>query len=658
MQAVRSWYSSVASCAGAGLVTLACMLAGGGAAATTASAQEPGPNLFTTIGITRSETRANSQIAGNPPYSLPAEEMPPSRTVGAPPDDDFDNVPLRMPDTSGNLPNLAAFRGQVLTLRPEAKKQYSKIHFFGTTTDGGPAGGVFVLRYSDDTTQSIQVQFRDWCNPQDSAAHHVAIGPLSQRYRTTGGDTAQCAIFHVPANAQAGKTLVSVTFPATTTPGDPPIQGYLMALTLEQSDGVFEMPDLSGRVPVPGDDIPPVTSHAFAPADPDGQGGWYTDPVAVTLTATDEGGSQVEQMMYRVDGGPPQAYGGPFRLDSDGEHKLEYRSIDGSGNAETFKSTAVKVDVHAPTTTASPNPGLPFGIDGWHDGAVKVSLTARDASGSGTAGTEYRLDGGEWQQYGSPITVEEAGIHELEYRSKDVAGNVEAARSLAVKVDKTAPVTTARINGAAPQADYQGGARVAFIRTDGDGSGAVTTEYRIGDGGWTPYTGAFDLAALGGYRIDYRSRDLVGNVENYRSVLFTIRPGPIVTGTPPAARRPAPFAALVPVARGRSTIAALRQGKLAVRVSCQSVERGTLRLTVNRAVARKLHLASRVLAERSVRCGAEGRGTVTLKVSRRVKRQLARSRGTVHATLTLRMSGSAGAAEDRMPVALRQGAEN
>jgi hypothetical protein len=59
-----------------------------------------------------------------------------------------------------------------------------------------------------------------------------------------------------------------------------------------------------------------------------------------------------------------------------------------------------------------------------------------------------------------------------------------------------------------------------------------------------------------------------------------------------------------------------------------------------------------------VRCGAEGRGTVTLKPSRRVKRRLARSRGTVHATLALRMSGSAGAAEDRVPVALRQGPEN
>ena len=62
--------------------------------------------------------------------------------------------------------------------------------------------------------------------------------------------------------------------------------------------------------------------------------------------------------------------------------------------------------------------------------------------------------------------------------------------SLAIKVDRTAPVTTARINGAAPVAEYFGPVRIALTRTDGDGSGAVATEYRVGDGAWTPYTGA------------------------------------------------------------------------------------------------------------------------------------------------------------------------
>ena len=75
-----------------------------------------------------------------------------------------------------------------------------------------------------------------------------------------------------------------------------------------------------------------------------------------------------------------------------------------------------------------------------------------------------------------------AGLHTLEYRSTDVAGNVEDPRALPLKIDATAPRTTALVNGAAPVAAYAGGARVTFSRTDGDGSGAVATEYRVAAG--------------------------------------------------------------------------------------------------------------------------------------------------------------------------------
>ncbi len=501
-----------------------------------AAPTSPQTNLFDTIGITRSETRGNSGIFGEPTnYSLPSEEMPPSRTVGPGPDDEADDVPLRMPDTSGNVPNLAAFHGQTLTLRPEDQKPYSKIHLFGMTTDGGPAGGDFVLRYSDNSTQSIRVDFRDWCNQQDTPEHHVAIGPLTQRYRTVGEDGAPCSIYHVPKTAQAAKTLVSVTLPSTTTPGDPPIQGYLMALTLEEPSGLFEMPDLSGSVQFPDDDEAPVTTHTFNPAAPDGEQGWYAGPVRVTLAATDEaGGSGVEQMMYRVDGGPPKPYGGPFDYAVDGEHTLEYRSVDGAGNAEAYKPVTLKVDANAPTTTATARPGRPLGAAGWYDSAVELTLSADDGAGSGTAATEYRVDGGEWQPYDEPIAIEEAGVHDVEFHSSDVAGNDEAIRRTRLSIDETAPVTSARINGAAPQPEYTGAVRVALIRTDGDGSGVVRTDYRIGDGPWTEYTGAFDIDGDRGHRVDFRSLDLAGNVENFRTVTFVIRPGPAPSGGTPS----------------------------------------------------------------------------------------------------------------------------
>ena len=107
---------------------------------------------------------------------------------------------------------------------------------------------------------------------------------------------------------------------------------------------------------------------------------------------------------------------------------------------------------------------------------------------------------------------------------------------------------------------------MAFTRTDGDGSGAVATEYAIGDGDWTPYTGAFVVDGLGGHRVDFRSIDVVGNVENFRSVVFTIRSAPpTVTGAQPqvpSAQPAQPFAALDPPAARRATLTALRQRPL------------------------------------------------------------------------------------------------
>lgn len=618
---------------------LACVLA----ALAGAPAQAQSPNLFTTIGITTETTRDNSGIRG--PYSLPAEEMPTSRTVAVAPDDGQDDVPLRMPDTTGNLPNMAAFEGQVLNLRAEDQRNYSKIHFFGTTADGS-GGGDFKLTYEGGATQTISVSFPDWCS-----SGHWAIGPLSKRWRPGTSDGAPCGIFHLPATTDASKKLVSVSFPPTTASG-PPEVAYLMALTLEQADGTFRLPDMSGREPCADESIAPVTTHELDPPAPNGDEGWYAGAVGVTLKAKDEdGGSGVEQVSYRLDGGPVRPYAGTIRLDADGPHTVEYRSIDCAGNIEAFKSVELQVDAHAPLTGASTSPGTAYGPEGWYDGAITVTLRARDGEGSGVRSTEYSLDGAPYTTYGGPVTIGGAGPHTLAYRSKDVAGNVESERIMRARVDATAPQTIALINGAAPREAYQDGVRVALVRTDGDGSGATATEYRLDGSAWKAYEGAFDVLSLGEHRVDYRSRDAVGNTEPYRTLRFALvtPPLPLPTFAPalvPAT--PSPFASLAPP--GRTTLRAVRLGRFSARVSCQGVDRAVVRLTVARSAARRLGLKSRVLAQRTVRCGEQGRATARLKPAAKVRRALKRSRRSVEAVLTLR----AGTLTDSEPIALRR----
>ncbi len=127
------------------------------------------PGIFDTIGITQEDTRANSEINGSPsPYSFIGEQMPPSKSVGVPGDDATDDVPLRMPDTRGNVENFASFAGQVIELPEAQQRAYTKLHFFGTGTDNGntPTGGDFTLTFADGTTETMAIRFRDWANPR------------------------------------------------------------------------------------------------------------------------------------------------------------------------------------------------------------------------------------------------------------------------------------------------------------------------------------------------------------------------------------------------------------------------------------------------------------------------------------------------------------
>ena len=71
-------------------------------------------------------------------------------------------------------------------------------------------------------------------------------------------------------------------------------------------------------------------------------------------------------------------------------------------------------------------------------------ITAEDVpeNGSRLSSVEYRLDGGEWQTYRNPVSVDEAGDHTVEYRATDRAGNVSEVETVTFTIanpDTTAP---------------------------------------------------------------------------------------------------------------------------------------------------------------------------------------------------------------------------
>ncbi len=105
---------------------------------------------------------------------------------------------------------------------------------------------------------------------------------------------------------------------------------------------------------------------------------------------------------------------------------------------------ATVADSTPPTTSVA---GLP---DGWTNQPVPLTFTATDNSGgSGVAYTEFSTDAGkDWTEGNSLVIAAPAdhagdGVHAVLYRSVDLAGNTEIAKSCEVKIDTRRPTTKA-----------------------------------------------------------------------------------------------------------------------------------------------------------------------------------------------------------------------
>ena len=154
----------------------------------------------------------------------------------------------------------------------------------------------------------------------------------------------------------------------------------------------------------------------------------------------------------------------------------------------------VGADQTAPTTTATAAPTAPNGTAGWYTSDVNVTLAGTDdANGSGVERIEYKVDGGAFATYTAPVALTTTGTHTIEYRSIDKNNNVEATKSLTVKVDKAAPTTTATLEPATTPVPRPGDAD-ARRRPTAAGSGVAKLEYQVNTA--SPF-GALGAAKVG-----------------------------------------------------------------------------------------------------------------------------------------------------------------
>jgi hypothetical protein len=166
---------------------------------------------------------------------------------------------------------------------------------------------------------------------------------------------------------------------------------------------------------------------------------------------------------------------------------------DAARNDATLIVGPLNIDRTAPSTVASTN-GL-AGSNGWFRSAVTVTLAAGD-NASGVSTTSYSLDDGmTWRPYDAQtaIVLAQDGLRSVAYRSVDVAGNVEAARSVAATIDQTPPTVTYAGNLGPYRVDQQ--VAITCTATDATSGVASTTCVSTSAAAYTFPPGATTLAA-------------------------------------------------------------------------------------------------------------------------------------------------------------------
>ena len=161
-----------------------------------------------------------------------------------------------------------------------------------------------------------------------------------------------------------------------------------------------------------------------------------------------------------------------------------------------------------PTTTAAVSGTA--GANGWYKSDVSVALSATGGDG-GVDYTQYRLDGGSWTTYSAAVAIAGDGTHTLEYRSADNTGQVEATKTLTVKIDKVLPVTAADVTEA----------NVWLNCTDAT-SGMASIMYRIDGGTWIACTGMITVTGAGTHTLEFYATDAAGNTEAIQTVTVSV----------------------------------------------------------------------------------------------------------------------------------------
>ena len=136
---------------------------------------------------------------------------------------------------------------------------------------------------------------------------------------------------------------------------------------------------------------------------------------------------------------------------------------------------------------------------------------------SGVQNIYTAIDGDQYLDYQSPISLLKEGPHTIKYFSTDRVNNAESIQTTTIIVDTSAPIITYNINGVSEGNTLAGSSTFYLTATDNI-SGVLKSFYRFDDQAYLQYGGnKLNLTHLedGPHSIEYYAEDQVGNISNF-----------------------------------------------------------------------------------------------------------------------------------------------
>ena len=240
-----------------------------------------------------------------------------------------------------------------------------------------------------------------------------------------------------------------------------------------------------------------------------GANGWYRSDVQVSAVASDSG-SGLDTFEYNLDSSGWVIYSAPLDL-NDGTHNLSVRAVDIAGNTTTW-TQSFQVDTLTPLLNLTVDGTQ--GASGWYTSGVQVSLVASDpdsppSTASGLSALEYNLDSTGWASYSAPLELSD-GIHSLELRASDLAGNVTNGTQ-SFQVDTTPPALDVNVNGTQGTSPWY----ISIVQVEAVASDVTSAlsklEVKTDGGDWSAYNAALAFGD-GSHSYRFRAWDNAGNL--------------------------------------------------------------------------------------------------------------------------------------------------